>query len=334
MDLEGIRAVCEGSKERECRNAELCKALSLVDEGFIYHIDRDIMNHSPEMSALDSIDAILNDECEAPEGTGKQKGTEWYNSYPFGVETDVIYSRFLGICRGKTKLDSVFKEAIRHSKDVVDCCSTYVEWSVYHQPHDRTTIILTDKWDVKTFAKYEKAFIRYACKHDIFPVFLLVTDYGYTQIPFLPNDRDKVRGMILDEDPDRVEARRMFNLLPVEYIEQGSVIDLIHRIEYTFRFDEKTWECKHPYDENGVIRGTIPDRAAKRFFNDVFWITVADDSDLHTDAKGIVCTGYSLSVFGKKLFWDASTIDENGDPRFIKLNKAIKLLISSLKKDG
>ena len=33
--------------------------------------------------------------------TGRPRGTEWYNSYPFGIETDVIYSRFLGICRGK-----------------------------------------------------------------------------------------------------------------------------------------------------------------------------------------------------------------------------------------
>ena len=87
------------------------------------------------------------------------------------------------------------------------------------------------------------------------------------------------------------------------------------------------------YDVNGVTRGTIPDRSVKRFFEDVFWIVSADDRDLHTDAKGIVCSSYSLSVFGKKLFRDTSAIDENGDLRYIKLNEAIKMLLASLKRD-
>ena len=196
MKIEEIRAICERPKERGCRNIELCKALSPVDEDFIYLIERDILNHSSEMSALENIDTILTGEHDVSMGTGNPFVDECYNAYPIGVETDVIHNRFLGICRGKTKLEAVFKEVIRHSKDVVDCCSEYVEGSVYRRPHDRTTVILTDKWDVKTFAKYEKAFIRYACKHDIFPIFLLVSDYGYTQIPFLPNDRKKVRELI------------------------------------------------------------------------------------------------------------------------------------------
>ena len=322
MDIKEIRAVCEGQKERDCRNIELCKALSPVDEGFIYHIDRDILNHSPEMSALENIDAILNGECKDTEDAGKPKGFEWYNSYPFGAETDIIHSRFLGICRGKKKLDAVFKEAIRHSENVAKCCTEYYE---------RTTVILTDKWDVKTFAKYEKAFIRYACLHDIFPIFLLVTDYGYTQIPFLPNDRKKVHELIPDVDTDREDALRLFNEVPVEYIEQGSVFNVTERFEYTFYFNERRWECKRPHC--GMMSGTMSDITAKMFFKDVLWIAGAKGKTINSDPKGIDTKSYALYVFGKKVFWDTAAIDSNGDPRFIKLNEAIKMLLASLKRN-
>ena len=324
MKIEEIRAICEGPNERGCRNKELCEVLSRIDEAFIYHTDREILTHSPEKSALENMDDILTGECEVPGITGMPRGTEWYNSYPFGIETDVIYSMFLGICRGKTRLEAVLREAIRHSEDVVKCCPRYSEG---------TTVIITDKWDAKIFAKYEKSFIRYACKHDIFPLFLLVTDYGYTQIPFLPNDRDKARELILDEDADRDEAWRLFRELPVEYIEQGSVFNIWQRNEYTFYFSDGTWELKHPYAENRMIRGSMPYSAAKQFFSDVLWIADADDKDLYTDARGIDAGSYSLSVFGKRLFWDASTIDENGDPCFIKLNEAIKMLLASLRRN-
>lgn len=322
MDIKEIRAVCEVQKERDCRNIELCKALSPVDEGFIYHIDRDILNHSPEMSALENIDAILNGERDLSESTGNPYVTKWYNSYPFGAETDVIHSRFLGICRGKTKLDAVLKEAIRHSDNVAKCCDEY---------YDRTTVILTDKWDVKTFAKYEKAFIRYACLHDIFPIFLLVTDYGYTQIPFLPNDRKKLHELVPDVDNERKDALWLFNNLPVEYIEQGSIVDFTERLEYTFFFNDRRWECKRPHC--GMMSGTFSGITARMFFKDVLWIADAKEKELNPDSRGVDTKSYALYVFGKKVFWDDAAIDSNGDPRFIKLNEAIKLLTSSLKRD-
>lgn len=324
MKIDEIRVVCEGPKERECRNIELCRALSQIDEGLIYHIDRDVLSHSPERSALENLADILNDEHVMTEITGKPQGAESYNSYPFGVETDVVHSKFLGVCKGKTRLDDVLKEAVRHSDDVVKCCPEYYE---------RTTVILTDKWDAKTFAKYEKAFLRYACKHDIFPIFLLVTDYGYIQIPFLPNDREIARKLISDADVDRNEALRLFNDLPVEYVVQGNFFNVWQRNEYTFWFKDGIWECKRPNEEKEMIRGAISDRAAKRFFKDVLWIANADDRELYTDAKSMDAGSYTLSVFGKRLSWDASVIDENGDPRYKKLSKAIKKLIDSLEND-
>ena len=323
MKIEEIRAISEGPKERGCRNKELCEVLSRIDEAFIYYIDREILNHSPERSALENMYDILTGECEVPGITGMPRGTEWYNSYPFGIETDVVYSRFLGICRGKTRLEAVLREAIRHSDDVVKCCPQYSE---------RTTVIITDKWEAKTFAKYEKSFIRYAFKHGIFPIFLLVTDYGYTQIPFLTNDRDVAKELILDEDADRDEAWRLFRELPVEYIELGSAFYAFQRNEYTFYFNDGTWELKRPYAESRMIRGSMPYSASKKLFSDVLWIADADDRNLYTDARGLDAGSYSLSVFGKRLHWDASTIDENGDPRYIKLHKAIHRLIDSLEK--
>ena len=322
MKIEEIRAISEGPKERGCRNKELCEVLSRIDEAFIYYIDREILTHSPEKSALENMDDILTGECEVPGITGMPRGTEWYNSYPFGIETDVIYSMFLGICRGKTRLEAVLREAIRHSEDVVKCCPQYSE---------RTTVVLTDKWDVKTFAKYEKAFIRYACLHDIFPIFLLVTDYGYTQIPFLPNDRKKLHELIPDVDTDGEDALRLFNEVPVEYIEQGSAFNVTERFEYIFFFKDRRWECKRPHC--GMVSGTFSDITAKMFFKDVLWIAEAKGKEIYPDSKGIDTKSYALYVFGKKVLWDDAAIDSNGDPRFIKLNEAVKMLISSLKRN-
>ena len=145
---------------------------------------------------------------------------------------------------------------------------------------------------------------------------------------------EEVKELFRDVDADRGKALRMFNEMPVEYIEQGSFIsNLWHRKEYAFCFNDKKWECKRPYEEPRMIRGTIPDEAVKRFFNDVLWIAGADDRQLNPDSRAIDAASYSLSVFGKKLFWDASAIDENGDPRYNKLNEAINRLIGSLKKD-
>jgi len=319
MTIEEIRASCEEPKERGCRNIELCRMLCRIDETFVYHIDRDVLNHSPERSALENIDEILNGEVMI-ETTNRSQGTEWYNSYPFGAETDNIYSRFLGVCRGKTRLDAVLKEAIRHIDNVEKFC-------MHHQ--EKTTVILTDKWDAKIFAKYEKAFVRYVCKYNNFPIFFLVTDYGYTQIPFLANDRDKARELLLDEDVDRNEAVRLFNDLPVEYIEQGSVFNVGHRSEYTFYFKERVWELDRVYTENGMLSGTIPDRAVKQFFKDVLWIANAGDKELYAN-RSFDSTSYALNIFGKKLCWDVSATDANGDPRFIKLSKAINKLIESL----
>lgn len=321
MTIEEVRALCNGVKERDCRNIELCKDLSPIDEGFVYHIDRDILNHSPKRSALENIDDILNDEEGALWITDQSRKTAWYNSYPYGGETDIVYSRFLGICRGKARLDTVLKEALQHSEAVTKFCS---------QHSDKTTVILTDKWEVKTFAKYEKAFVRYACKHGIFPIFLLVTDYGYTQIPFLPNNRDKVRELILDMDIDKNEALMLFNDLPAEYIEQGGTFNIGQRNEYIFRFADRIWELNHVYAESGIIRGTIPDKATKQFFKEVQWIACTDDKELETGIHSFDADRYEISVFGKRLFWDASTVDKYGDPRYIKLSKAIQKLIDSL----
>lgn len=38
--------------ERECTNLPLCKELSQIDEDLIYHVNREIMSHTPETDVV------------------------------------------------------------------------------------------------------------------------------------------------------------------------------------------------------------------------------------------------------------------------------------------
>lgn len=167
--------------ERECTNLPLCKELSLIDEELIYHVDRAIMSHTPEAGVLENIDEFLgqHSETESDPSPFIAKGP-WYNSFPFGEKTKEVFPRFLGICRGKTKLKEVLDAALDHCVDVVRKYGS-------KEDEPRTVMILTDKWDDKTFKGYEERFLKHTAMDGIWFVFLLATDYGYAQIPFVRN---------------------------------------------------------------------------------------------------------------------------------------------------
>ena len=67
-------------------------------------------------------------------------------------------------------------------------CENMIKAYPYHV--HKTILILTDKWDDPLFRKnYAGTFVNFAYRYNIVFVFLLVTDFGVSRIPFLPWDR-------------------------------------------------------------------------------------------------------------------------------------------------
>ena len=120
--------------------------------------------------------------------------TQWFsvNTYPFGKKTNRVYPQFWGVCAGAQRL-----------KTVLDKAAEYCEKPL---GEDKTVVIVTDKWDQAVFQKhFERQFLRCALEQNVTFLFLLVTDYGVSRIPFLPWDRHELdqlrhRGYSLEQD--------------------------------------------------------------------------------------------------------------------------------------
>lgn len=119
-------------------------------------------------------------ECLAQAAEGRNArvfGESPINTYPFGKTTEQTFPEFLGICSGGAKLDGALGAARGHC-----------EKARKSLPKDlpKAVMIFTDKWDWPTFhRKFELPFLRYALEDNVLFIFLLVTDYGVSRIPFL-----------------------------------------------------------------------------------------------------------------------------------------------------
>ena len=318
MTIEEIRAYC-GNKRMGDIESHIRASMLRIDETFLSHVFKYYLNHSSEISPAGCLDRAMESEDVLAGAIEESRGETWYNTYPFGVAIDKVYSRFLGICRGKNKLNDVLKHAVKHNVNVAKYCEP-------SQYRDRTTVILTNFWDDDVFKKYEKEFLRHAMLWDIWTVFILVTDYGFEQIPFLPNDRDALAGLVLDGDEVRADVQKWMNE-PVQYSIKGGPWNKDLHNEYTIYLYDKVWEL-YSFEE-GLSGGKISYEAVNKFMDEVLWIAEADEKELKTDKRSFDGIRYELRIFGKKLFWDSAAIDKNGDPRYIKLDKALKKLIKA-----
>ncbi len=225
MKLSEIRKLCEPDF-REERNRALCREIAHIDEGFIYHLDRDILARNPDLSPLCNVDFALE---ELKDKHRILLGSLVCNTWPYGVPSD-IYPRFLAVCRGKTTLNDAFKAMQAQSIKIANKFGP-------DSDIQKTVILLTDKWDHQKFLKYEKDFLHHALRNKIWYIFLLVTDYGYTQIPFLPNDKSVLRRIEEEVVEDEITFEDMLELLrkyPFEYQRSGGTWNLYKSETYHF----------------------------------------------------------------------------------------------------
>ena len=248
------------------------------------------------------------------------------NTYPFGRPTRKIYPEFVGICRGKTTLKSVLNKAEDHCEKMIH---------VYPRHVDKTIMLLTDKWDDSLFkSDYAGTFINYANRENIVFIFLLVTDFGVSRIPFLTWNRRRLldRGSWNVAWGTRHRAKEelitaMDNLgkygrsLYWKRSKRAENRNNDFHCKFDFELQEYSFESK-----SGLKYGEIPVRALEKFavavrgyadLPEALYENTGEekDPDLHV-----------AEIFGRQFIWDKTE-----DPFYTKLEKAFDDLIKALK---
>lgn len=142
---------------------------------------------SNHQSPLQILDDIVN-QPEAEDGESAD-----YNIYSGNVKKRKLpppKSRLVAICKGQQKLPGFLRGILRESRNMIRDSNG-----------EKQITVLTDKWDLSVFHKYERDFLISALRDKVQYIFLLVTEYGITDIPFLPQGF-RFNGLIIDDDED------------------------------------------------------------------------------------------------------------------------------------
>jgi len=248
------------------------------------------------------------------------------NTYPFGRPTREIYPEFVAICKGKTTIKNVLNKA-------EDQCEKMIRR--YPRHVDKTVMILTDKWDDSLFkSDYAGTFINYANRENIVFIFLLITDFGMSRIPFLTWNRRRLldRGSWNVAWGARHRAKEELMTAMDTLMQYGRCLywkrskradnrDNDFHCKFDFELQEYSFESK-----SGLKYGEIPVRALEKFAVAVRgYVNLPEtlyekngeekDSDLHV-----------AEIFGRQFIWDKTE-----DPLYAKLEKAFDDLIKALK---
>ena len=265
------------------------------------------------------------------ENNGSLRGN--LNTYPFGKPSRKIYPEFVGVCKGERTIRSVLDKAENQCENMIKAIPYHVH---------KTILILTDKWDDPLFRKnYAGTFINYAYKYNILFMFLLVTDFGVSRIPFLSWDRRKMynRGFGDVEWGARHTEKEMYeNLMEkldsgyLSYVEEyrngdnhGHSLgrfefDLLHKTFYLNTFDSGSGTTDRK-------SGKIPAKAVKKFLEAVSDYCELPDSDYCENNnlnKGAV--RHRAEMFNKRFIWHTAE-----EPLFEKLDQAFRDLLGLLR---
>lgn len=195
----------------------------------------------------------------------------------------------------------------------------------------KTVFLLTDKWNSDAFRDYELTFLNHAIRNNIWYVFLLVTDYGITQIPFLPEDRDFFRRYDIQSVEENVSIERLLDLLhdaPMIYHFSAGTLHKYSETEYLFDSDRMVWD-RHSLTES-FCEGRINQSAFVRFLKTAEWL--AEDSiQLVEKDEPVFCDGGrgALDIFGWHLDLTQSYTDQLGSYS----DEQVELLIKKLRKE-
>lgn len=146
--------------------------------------------------------------------------------------------------------------------------------------------ILTDKWDHRTFHKYEPVFLNYALNDGIDFAFYLATDYGITEIPFLDRFntemlRRQYEGKVVFGADDGRRTARNLGLDGFSYEYQGALGAEDYGKSYRYEFDAYRLEWYWENSDGDAKYGRIPDAALKDLLMEVWSILEEYFQDEH-----------------------------------------------------
>jgi len=295
----------------------------------------------------------------ARDGGDLLPGNPSINTYPFGKKTSDVFPTFFGICAGKGKL-----------RPALNALTTYCQRAGQALPADdlKTAVLLTDQWDGPLFQEaYESDFLCFALRYNIFILFVLVTDYGVTRIPFLAQDSselEQLRGkgytverrkgcmieqtLLISDDPWEFFARHKLTAIcqkrmPGRPEDPSGPASGCYHINYEFNFADGTCMIRNLDDVpvQRFLRKKIPKRAAKKFARTVYefynlWNVEPLSYEAHTFQSGANDNGCVMldlldgaGVVSYK--WPISTSPDTLEEPFATIAKAFEELITSLK---
>ena len=304
--------------ERACASLETSEACS----GLL-----DVFNSELDGNYTERLDG-LGDYLKT---NGSPRGN--LNTFPFGRPSREIYPEFMGVCKGTRTIRSVLEKAEEQ-------CELMIQKFPYHV--HKTILILTDKWDDPLFRRnYAGTFINYAYKYNILFMFLLVTDFGVSRIPFLSWDRRKMynRGFGDVEWGARHTEKEMYeNLMEklgsgyLSYIEEYRNGDNNGRSigRFTFDFRNQRFDIVTINSGSGTTdrkSGKIPAKAVKKFLEAVSDYCELPESE-YFDKNNLnkASVRHTAELFNKRFYWYAAE-----EPLFEKLEQAFRNLLASLK---
>lgn len=254
------------------------------------------------------------------------------NTYPFGIKTTDVFPEFVGICADDLNLRSALK-AIKVQCDKM--CQ------MLSSNQEKTIVLLTDKWDGPVFKKqFELSFLNYALNYNVLFVFLLVTDYGISRIPFLAQNRFQLemlskRGYDIEQTDVGTEALKLLNnFSPCIYRYRSGTWAApgsaeFHDDTYLFDFKAKICEITNAYDER--IRKKIPNHSAHRFALSVYPFFGQEQQAFGEPTRVLDAGACTAEVFGVRFDWPCIGTDFITEPNIKIVSSAFAKLIASLK---
>ena len=302
-------------------------------QGTLGEIDM-LLSHVTEKLVVDGINGAtpldnlqVLQSCAGWPVEGDPKGE--YNTYPFGADMNTVYPRLLAVCDDKAPLRAALNHIQSQSRKMAVL------------PGEKTVFLLTDKWNAATFRDYEVEFLNHAIRDNIWYVFLLVTDYGITRIPFLPGNRKSflysgIRGA--EADVSFMEMVDYLHDEPMTYHIDAGTLSQFDVTEYLF--DTCRMVCRKHHLLEGTSRCEISENALNRFLQSAAWL-YGENLQLEPKEMPFVCDRghHQLQIFDQTIDFDLSYTDKSGsysDDRVAmlveKLKNELDVLIRSCEK--